>query len=157
ASGGKDMNCLHGKTVVDRSKNSRAILRLAAVAALAAIVVAGMTGCSRSGAKTTDPSARPIPVSVVKVRQSNVPITGNWVGTLDGFVDAQIQPQVSGYLIRQNYQEGSVVARNQLLFQIDSRPFQAAVAQAEAQLAQAKGQLAQAQAQQGLAQINLKR
>jgi membrane fusion protein (multidrug efflux system) len=64
---------------------------------------------------------------------------------------------VSGYLIRQNYREGSPVVKDQVLFQIDPRPFQAAVDQAEAQVEQAKGQLAQAQAQRGLAQINLKR
>lgn len=116
-----------------------------------------MTGCSGSQAKTNAASAQPIPVSVVKVRQLNVPLTGNWVGTLDGFVNAQIQPQVSGYLIRQDYSEGSSVTRDQVLFEIDPRPFQAAVDQAEAQVEQAKGQLAQAQAQRGLAQINLKR
>jgi len=129
-------------------------LLLAAGAALATIASAGMTGCSSSEAK---PAAGSIPVSVVKVRQSNVPLTGNWVGTLDGFVNAQIQPQVSGYLIRQNYREGSPVVKDQVLFQIDPRPFQAVVDQAEAQVEQAKGQLAQAQAQRGLAQINLKR
>jgi membrane fusion protein (multidrug efflux system) len=116
-------------------------LLLAAGAALAAIASAGMTGCSRSEAT---PAAGSIPVSVVKVRQSSVPLTGNWVGTLDGFVNAQIQPQVSGYLIRQNYREGSPVVKDRVLFQIDPRPFQAAVDQAEAQVEQAKGQLAQA-------------
>src|SRR5262249_26319150 len=136
------MNCLQNKTA--RTKNS--CILLAAGAALAAMAVAGITGCSKSGAKTTAPSPKPIPVSVVKVRQSDVPLTGNWVGTLDGFVDAQIQPQVSGYLVRQSYREGSVVAKGQVLFQIDPRPFQAAVDQAEAQLAQAREQLAQAQA-----------
>ena len=151
------MNCLQDKMTWIRIKTSRAILQLAAGAALAAMTSAGTTGCSRNEAKTAAHSMGPIPVSVVKVRQSDVPLTGNWVGTLDGFVDAQIQPQVSGYLIRQNYREGSVVAKDQLLFQIDPRPFQAAVDQAEAQVAQAKGQLAQAQAQRGLAQINLKR
>ena len=126
------------------SKNSRAILLLAAGAVLAAMASFSMTGCSKSEAK---PAAAPIPVAVVKVRQGNVPLNGNWVGTLDGFVDAQIQPQVSGYLIRQNYREGSPVSKDQVLFQIDPRPFQAVVDQAEAQVAQAKGQLAQAEAQ----------
>jgi membrane fusion protein (multidrug efflux system) len=79
------------------------------------------------------------------------------VGTLDGFVNAQIQPQVSGYLIQQKYLEGSPVSKDQVLFQIDPRPFQATVDQATAQLLQAKGQLAQAKAQQTLGQINLKR
>jgi membrane fusion protein, multidrug efflux system len=79
------------------------------------------------------------------------------VGTLDGFVNAQIQPQVSGYLVQQKYREGSLVAKDQVLFQIDRRQFQATVDQASAQVEQAKGQLAQAKAQQSLAQINLKR
>lgn len=121
------------------------------------VVSGGITGCNRMEAKSTGPAPGPIPVDVVKVRQANVPLTGNWVGTLDGYVNAQIQPQVSGYLVRQNYKEGSQVAKDQILFQIDPRPFQAAVDQAAAQVKQAKGQLAQAQAQQGLTQINLKR
>ena len=86
-----------------------------------------------------------------------MPLVGDWVGTLDGFVNAQIQPQVSGYLVRQNYREGSSVAKDQVLFQIDRRQFQAAADQAVAQVEQAKGQLAEAKAQQSLAQINLKR
>jgi membrane fusion protein (multidrug efflux system) len=96
-------------------------------------------------------------VDVVRVRQGNVPLAGDWVGTLDGFVNAQIQPQVSGYLVEQTYREGSSVTKDQVLFQIDRRPFQAIVNQAAAQVQQAKGQLAQAKAQQSLAQINLKR
>jgi membrane fusion protein (multidrug efflux system) len=106
----------------------------------------------------------PMPVSVVKVEQADVPLTGQWVGTMDGFVNAQIQPQVSGYLIRQNYREGTVVSKGQVLFEIDPRPFQALVDQAKGQLEQAQGQVgqaqaqvAQAQAQLGLAQINVKR
>jgi membrane fusion protein (multidrug efflux system) len=98
-----------------------------------------------------------LPVSFVTVRQADVPLKGEWVGTLDGYVNAQIQPQVSGYLVRQAYSEGSPVAKNQVLFEIDPRPFQAVVDQAQAQVGQAKGQLAQAQAQRGLAEINLKR
>jgi len=89
-------------------------------------------------------------VSVVKAEQTDVPVTGEWVGTLDGYVNAQIQPQASGYLIRQNYREGSQVQQGQVLFEIDPRPFEAA-------LEQAKGQLGQAQAQLALAQINVKR
>lgn len=149
----------HSKLLRDKIKAagtlSRPTLLLVIAVTLAAIAVVGMTGCSNSQAKPAPPP--PMPVSVVKVRQSDVPITGNWVGTLDGFVNAQIQPQVSGYLVRQNYREGAAVAKDQILFQIDPRPFQAAVDQAVAQVAQAKGQLAQAQAQLGLAQINLKR
>jgi len=79
------------------------------------------------------------------------------VASLDGFVNANIQPQVSGYLLRQNYREGSFVKKDQVLFEIDARPFQAALDQARGQLAQAKGQLAQAQAQLELANINVNR
>ncbi len=99
----------------------------------------------------------PIPVSVATVQAADVPITGEWVGTLDGYVNAQIQPQVNGYLVRQLYREGLPVAKGQVLFQIDSRPFEALVEQAQGQVGQAQGQLGQAQAQLGLAQINVKR
>jgi membrane fusion protein (multidrug efflux system) len=98
-----------------------------------------------------------MPVDVVTVQQSDVPVSNEWVGTLDGFVNANIQPQVSGYLIKQNYREGSVVQKGQVLFEIDPRPFQAALEQAEGQLGQARGAVGQAQAQLQLAQINVKR
>jgi len=105
-----------------------------------------------------------MPVSVVRVQQKDVPLSGDWVGTLDGYVNAQIQPQVNGYLIRQEYREGSQVSKGQVLFQIDPRPFQAALdqaqgqlEQAQAQVAQAQGQVGQTQAQLELTEINLKR
>jgi membrane fusion protein (multidrug efflux system) len=98
-----------------------------------------------------------MPVTVVKIQQTDVPLTGEWVGTLDGYVNAQIQPQVSGYLIKQNYKEGALVSKGQVLFEIDPRPFQAALDQAKGQLAQAKGQVQQAQAQLQLAEINVNR
>ncbi|HEY4362190.1 MAG TPA: efflux RND transporter periplasmic adaptor subunit [Bryobacteraceae bacterium] len=98
------------------------------------------------------------------VVQQDVPIYGDWVATLDGYVNANIQPQVGGYLIRQNYSEGSLVHKGDILFEIDPRPFQASLdvvkgqlAQARGQLAQMEGQLAQAHAQLGLADINVKR
>ena len=150
------MNPLQDK-MMTRTRNSRTVLLSAASALLVALASATLSGCGKAEAKSAPMAMGPIPVSVVKVRQSNVPLTGTWVGTLDGFVDAQIQPQVSGYLVRQSYREGSPVAKDQVLFQIDPRPFQAVVDQAEAQVEQAKGQLAQAQAQQALAQINLRR
>jgi membrane fusion protein (multidrug efflux system) len=80
----------------------------------------------------------------------DVPIHGDWVATLDGYVNAQIQAQVSGYLVKQNYKEGSYVHKGDVLFEIDPRPFQAV-------LDQAKAQLAQAQAQLYLADVNVKR
>jgi len=116
-----------------------------------------LTGCEITHASTGQAKPAAMPVSVVKVRQADVPLTGSWVGTLDGYVNAQIQPQVGGYLVRQNYREGAPVAKDQVLFEIDPRPFQAAVDQAAAEVGRAKGQLAQAEAQRGLAQINLKR
>jgi len=88
-----------------------------------------------------------MPVDVVTVQQSDIPISNEWVGTLDGFVNANIQPQVSGYLIKQNYREGSVVQKGQVLFEIDPRPFQATLEQAQGQLGQAQGAVGQAQAQ----------
>jgi membrane fusion protein (multidrug efflux system) len=75
---------------------------------------------------------------------------GEWVATMDGYVNAQIQPQASGYLVRQNYTEGSVVQKDQVLFEIDPRPLQAVADQTA-------GTLAQAQAQMELAAINVKR
>jgi len=89
-------------------------------------------------------------VEVTPAIQKDVPLEGEWVGTLEGYVNAQIQPHVSGYLIRKDYQEGGVVRQGQILFEIDPRPFQAA-------LDQAKGQLAQAQAQLANADLNVKR
>ncbi|HTM16694.1 MAG TPA: efflux RND transporter periplasmic adaptor subunit [Terracidiphilus sp.] len=129
------------------------------IAASSALILAApfVTGCATTHASTGDAKSMAMPVSVVKVRQADVPLTGEWVGTLDGYVNAQIQPQVSGYLVRQNYREGTAVGKNEVLFQIDPRPFQAAVDQAEAEVGRAKGQLAQSEAQQGLTQINLKR
>src|SRR5579863_7444474 len=116
-----------------------------------------VTACGSANSRAAATALASIPVDAVRVRQENVPLVGDWVGTLDGFVNAQIQPQVSGYLVLQNYREGSLVAKDQVLFQIDRRQFQAAVDQAAAQVEQAKGQLAQTKAQQNLAQINLKR
>jgi membrane fusion protein (multidrug efflux system) len=94
---------------------------------------------------------------VTTATSESVPIIGNWVATTDGYVNAQIQPQVSGYLIRQDYVEGSEVHKGQVLFEIDPRPFQATLDQALGQLGQARGQLGQAQAQVQLAEINVQR
>ena len=65
----------------------------------------------------------PMPVTVATVEQRDVSLYGDWVATLDGFVNAQIQPQVSGYMIKQDYREGSVVQSGEVLFEIDPRPF----------------------------------
>jgi RND family efflux transporter MFP subunit len=94
-------------------------------------------------AETTQP---PPEVMVSLVEQRDLPIEREWVGTLDGMVNAVIKAQVTGYLLRQDYAEGSFVRKGQLLFEIDPRPFQAAVDQTAGQVAQAHAQTAQAQA-----------
>jgi len=139
------------------SHNTRAILLPVAGVTLLAASALLITACDSKERNAVAASSTAVPVDAVRVRQANVPLVGDWVGTLDGFVNAQIQPQVSGYLVQQRYREGSPVAKDQILFQIDPRPFLAALDRAEAQVKQAKGQLAQAKAQQGLAQINLTR
>jgi RND family efflux transporter MFP subunit len=103
-------------------------------------------GCGHPSA----PAPRPPQVEVANVVQQDVRLSSEWIATLDGYVNAQIQPQVTGYLIQQTYHEGSFVQKNDVLFEIDPRPFQAA-------LDQARAQLAQAQAQLGNAQLNVKR
>jgi RND family efflux transporter MFP subunit len=112
-----------------------------------------MAGCTR----TTSAAGSPPPpqVEVAQVKQADVPIYHEWIGTLDGLVNAAIKAEITGYLLSQDYKEGSFVRKGQLLFQIDPRPFDAALAQAQGQLAQAKGQLAQAKAQLTQAQAQL--
>ena len=131
-------------------------LSVTGVTLLAAFALS-ITACYSKERNAVAASSTAVPVDAVRVRQENVPLVGDWVGTLDGFVNAQIQPQVSGYLVQQRYREGSPVGKDQILFQIDPRPFQAALDQAEAQVKQVKSQLAQAKTQRNLAQINLKR
>jgi membrane fusion protein (multidrug efflux system) len=96
-------------------------------------------------------------VEVVQVEQKDVPVFGEWIGTLDGLVNADVRAQVTGYLLRQGYQEGTFVKKGQLLFEIDPRPFQAALDQAEGQLAQAKAMLANATAVQKRTQLDVDR
>ena len=102
-----------------------------------------------SFAACTQPSAAPPAppppaVAVVDVVERDVPLISEWIATLDGYVNAQIRPEVSGYLVRRAYQEGALVRKGQVLFEIDPRPFEAAASQAKAQLAQAEAQLARA-------------
>lgn len=107
-----------------------------------------LTGCGEKKPQQGPPP--PPDVSFAKVQQQDISEYGDWVATLDGDVTAQITPQVTGYLLRQDYKDGAFVRKGQLLFEIDSRPTQALVDQARAQLAQA-------QAQKDLAQINVNR
>jgi membrane fusion protein (multidrug efflux system) len=120
------------------------------LSALSTVSFLLLTACAKKESGGPPPIAPPMQVSVATVEQRDVPLDGDWVATLDGYVNAQIQPQVSGYLIKQDYREGSVVESGQVLFEIDPRPFQATLDQTE-------GQLAQTQAQLGLSDINVKR
>ena len=79
-------------------------------------------------------SPKPLDVLVAAVQRKDVPLYREWIGSLDGLVNAEIKAQVSGYLIKQEYAEGSFVRQGQLLFQIDPRPFQAELDQAEGRL-----------------------
>src|SRR3984957_14955488 len=115
---------------------------------VSAVLLLNALGCSSGNVRAAAPP--PPVVEVAPVVHKSVPVEGEWVGTLEGYVNAQIQPQVSGYLIRQDYHEGALVRRGQLLFEIDPRPFQAV-------LDQAKGQLAQAEAQMANAELDVKR
>jgi len=114
---------------------------------LLALFSSAMLGCGR-----TQAAAPPAPpeVRVAPVIQQDVPVYSEWIATLDGYVNAQVRPQVSGYIVRQNYKEGSLVRKGDVLFEIDPRPFQAA-------LDRAKGDLAQAQAQLGRSTLDVKR
>jgi membrane fusion protein (multidrug efflux system) len=111
---------------------------------LAAAAVLFVLGCG----KAEPPKPPPPAVEVVQVQQKDVPVWSEWIGTLDGFVNAQIKPQVTGYLLRQTYRDGSFVKKGELLFEIDPRTFQAALDQAKGKLANAEGQLATTQANQ---------
>src|ERR1700738_4555491 len=112
-----------------------------------AVLTLAMTGCGRNQAAAPPP---PPEVRVAPVVQQDVPVYSEWVATLDGYVNAQVRPQVSGYIIKQNYKEGSLVHKGEVLFEIDPRPFQAA-------LDRAKGDLAQAQAQLGKSNLDVER
>jgi membrane fusion protein (multidrug efflux system) len=123
------------------SRNTlQSVITLATV--LSASSLGFLSGCKSDGPPPGAGGAfGPLPVQVSKAVQQDIPLTGEWVATTDGFVNAQIQPQVSGYLIRQDYKEGSEVHKGQVLFEIDPRPFQAILDQGNASVAQAQAQL----------------
>ena len=125
-----------------------------ALAIVSLFVVAALLGFARSN-KPVAAAPRPLEVEVVPVEQTNVPIYKEWIGTTDGMVNAEIKAQVTGYLLRQDFKEGSFVKKGQLLFEIDPRPFQAAVDQANGQVAQFQGQLEQATSQVAQAEAQL--
>jgi membrane fusion protein (multidrug efflux system) len=135
--------------LVSRSASSKSSVCVGLILAALAATVLAVPSCGGPKPQAARASSI-VPVGTVKAMRMDVPVHGEWVATLEGYVNAQIQAQVSGYLIRQNYKEGSFVHKGDVLFEIDPRPFQAI-------LDQAKGQLAQAQAQLYLADVNVKR
>ena len=129
---------------------------------LAAAIPVLLTSCHQSDTMRATFAAPE--VDVVTVTQRDVPTIKEWVGTLDGYVNAEIRGQVTGYLLRQAYREGAFVRKGDLLFEIDPRPFQAALneangrlAQAQSSVQQAEGNLAQNQARLGKAELDVKR
>lgn len=135
----------HMRMICNRLRDylPRSGIRGAVLISLAAV---SWIGCAK---KETTVAAAP-EVEVAPVTQQDVPLYTECIATLDGYVNAQIQPQVSGYLMKQNYTEGTVVHKGEVLFEIDPRPFEAA-------LQQSKGQLAQAEAQLGKTKLDVAR
>jgi membrane fusion protein (multidrug efflux system) len=110
---------------------------LNAVASLVIFAILASSGCKRA-----EPSATPPPeVLVTDVIQKDVPIYSEWVGTAVGFVNAQVRPQVQGYLLKQAYQDGAFVKAGQLLFEIDDRSYKAALDEALGDLARQRATL----------------
>ncbi len=120
-------------------------------ALVAAILVNVVT---RSGAKASVQAPSAPVVQVAAVEEKDVPVYGEWIGTLAGQVNADVKAQVTGYLLKRSYEEGSYVRKGQLLFEIDPRPLQAALDQAKGQLDQAQAQLIQDEAQLATAEAN---
>ena len=125
------------------------VITVVPVAVLGAFIVAGRSN------KPVQAAPRPLDVEVVRVERNDVPVYSEWIGTTEGMVNADIKAQVTGYLLRQDYQEGSFVKKGQLLFEIDPRPLQAVVNQAKGDLAKSESQVQQAisQLDQALAQL----
>lgn len=134
--GDRKMTCEQLLAVLGRARGY-ALLMSAAVL---------LSGCAKKEVAV----AAPAEVEITPVTQQDVPLYTECIATLDGYVNAQIQPQVTGYLTRQNYIEGTVVKKGEVLFEIDPRPFEAA-------LQQSKGQLAQAEAQLGKTKLDVAR
>ena len=100
------------------------------------------TAACNAGTPATEATQPPLEVEVATVSEQDVAVSSEWIATLDGYVNAQIRPQVSGYLVQRTYREGALVRKGDALFEIDPRPFKAALDQARAQVTLAEAQLA---------------
>ena len=125
-------------------RRPKLIIPIAVVLVLVVIALITIASKSSDGVKA---APRPLDVEVIQVKQDDVPLYSEWIGTTEGMVNANIKAQVTGYLLRQDYKEGSFVKKGELMFEIDPRPFQAVLDQANGQLAQFEGQLEQANSQ----------
>src|SRR3989440_891256 len=131
-----------------RLKNILSKPRLVIPTLIVAIgIVVGVVVVAVRSDKPALAAPRPLDVEVIRVEQKDVPVYSEWIGTTEGIVNADIKAEVTGYLLKQDYKEGSLVKKGQLLFEIDPRPFQAALDQARGQVAQFQGQLEQATSQ----------
>jgi len=119
---------------------------------LVVVAAAAITGCGDRSGAAASPTAV---VKVASVVEEDVPISAEWVGTLVGYINAQIRARVAGHLVSQDYKEGSFVKSGDLLFQVDSRPFETAADQADARLRLAESQLSQAKAQVSASQAQV--
>lgn len=118
--------------------------RLPCRLAIALTAFAAAAGCSR-GEAVRAADTPPPSVAVIEMVPETINTNTEWIATLDGYVNAQIRPQVSGYLVSRLYREGGPVTKGQVLFEIDARPFEAALAQARAKVAEARAQLSKAE------------
>jgi RND family efflux transporter MFP subunit len=131
---------------------------LAIGGALLLIVIGlGIARLTRSKSVAGGGAGTPLVVTIAPVEQRDVALYTEWIGTLDGLVNADVRGQVIGYLLRQDYKEGDFVKTGELLFEIDPRPFQAVLDQTEGQLAQARAQLENAEAVQRRTQLDVER
>src|SRR5437016_9880281 len=118
-------------------------------------IVVGVVVVAVRSDKPALAAPRPLDVEVIRVEQKDVPVYSEWIGTTEGIVNADIKAEVTGYLLKQDYKEGSFVKKGQLLFELDPRPFQAALGQGNGQVAQFMGQLEQANSQVAQAEAQL--
>lgn len=134
-------------------RQHKVLVSVAVCVILLAVIALVVVRYWRKPVQTAAPP--PLEVEVVQVEQKDVPLYSEWIGTTDGMVDADIQAQVSGYLLTKNYTEGDFVKQGQLLFEIDPRPLRAVLGQAMGTLAMNQGQLGQAISQLDVAKANL--
>jgi RND family efflux transporter MFP subunit len=152
-----DAPCQRSEIRAEELYMSRGLLKFENLPTACLVLTGAILFFSFACGKSDPPKPRPPDVEVVQVEQRDVPIWKEWIGILEGLVNAQIKPQVTGYLLRQSYKDGAFVKKDQLLFEIDPRTFQAVVDQAKGQLANAEGQVATAEANQIKAQNDVAR